>query len=179
MPFEGFDLTGFWEESAYAQKAYGCGPLTPAVVAEAEKALGYKLPAAYVWLMERHNGGIPVNRAVPTKEATSWADDHAAIEGIYGISADPDERSGILFETRLMVEEWEYPPIGVAVCDCPSAGHDEVFLDYRDCGPQGEPKVVHVDQEDDYCVTLLADNFEEFIRSLVNEDVFDFDDEDE
>lgn len=179
MPFEGFDFTDFWEESAYAQKAYGCGPLTPAALAEVEKALGYKLPAAYVWLMERHNGGVPVNRAVPTKEPTGWAEDHAAIEGIHGISADPDKRGGILYETCLMVKEWEYPPVGIAICDCPSAGHDEVFLDYRACGPEGEPKVVHIDQENDYYITPLADNFEEFIRSLVNEDMFDVEDEDE
>ena len=40
-------------------------------------------------------------------------------------------------------------------------------------------KVVHVDQEDDYYVTFLADNFEKFIRGLVNEDVFDTSEEDE
>lgn len=179
MPFEGFDFTNFWEESAYAEKAYGCGPLTPAALAEAEKALGYKLPAAYVWLMERHNGGVPVNRAVPTKEPTSWAGDHAAIEGIYGISASPDKRGGIVYETRLMVEGWEYPPVGIAICDCPSGGHDEVFLDYRDCGPQGEPRVVHIDQENDYHITPLADNFEEFIRALADESAYDLEDEDE
>ena len=65
------------------------------------------------------------------------------------------------------------------LCDCPSVGHDMIFLDYRECGPQGEPKVVHVDQEDDYYVTFLADNFEEFIRGLVNEEVFDTSEEDE
>lgn len=61
--------------------------------------------------------------------------------------------------------------IGVAICDCPSAGHDMIFLDCRECGPQGEPKVVHIDQEYDYEITPLADSFEEFIRGLVNENL--------
>lgn len=177
MPFEGFNFSGFWEESAYAEKAYGCGQVNPTVLAEVEKALGYKLPASYVWLMERHNGGVPFNRAFPTRTPTSWAEDHIAIEGIYGIGLDA--RGSIIQETRLMVEEWKYPDIGIAICDCPSAGHDEVFLDYRTCGPQGEPKVVHIDQEDDYAITPLADTFEEFIRGLAGEDSFDFDGEED
>lgn len=45
-----------------------------------------------------------------------------------------------------------------------------VFLDYRECGPQGEPKVVHIDQEWDYRITLLAENFEEFITALKTEE---------
>ena len=68
-----------------------------------------------------------------------------------------------------MIAEWEYPAIGVAICDCPSAGHDMIFLDYRACGSQGEPAVVHVDQENDYKITHLADSFEEFIRGLEHE----------
>lgn len=44
-----------------------------------------------------------------------------------------------------------------------------IFLDYRDCGPQGEPKVVHVDQTYDFEITHLADSFEEFILGLVEE----------
>ena len=39
-----------------------------------------------------------------------------------------------------------------------------IFLDYRACGPQGEPAVVHVDQENDYKITHLADSFEEFTK---------------
>ena len=30
-----------------------------------EEELGYKLPAAYIWLMKQHNGGIPVNTCYP------------------------------------------------------------------------------------------------------------------
>ena len=176
MVFDGFDFTGFWEESAYSKKFDG-GPLTPEKIASAEAALGYKLPASYLHLLETRNGGVPVNRCFPTGEPTSWADDHIAIETIFGVGK---AAGNIVDETRLMVEEWGYPAIGIAICDCPSAGHDEIFLDYRACGPQGEPKVVHVDQEDDYCITPLADTFEEFIRGLVNDSEFDFEeDEDE
>ena len=39
--------------------------------------------------------------------------------------------------------------------------------------------MVHIDQEDDYYITPLADSFEEFVRGLVDEDDFDFDDEEE
>jgi hypothetical protein len=47
-----------------------------------------------------------------------------------------------------------------------------IALDYRACGPDGEPTVVHVDQEVDYIVTLLAPTFEDFIAGLVGEETF-------
>ncbi len=72
-----------------------------------------------------------------------------------------------------MKNDWGYPDIGVAICDTPSAGHEMIFLDYRECGRQGEPKVVHIDQELDYEITLLADNFEDFIRGLVDSEEFE------
>ncbi|WP_376698704.1 SMI1/KNR4 family protein [Listeria immobilis] len=58
----------------------------------------------------------------------------------------------------------------MAIADCPSAGHDMVFLDYRKCGKQGEPEVVHIDQEAGYKITWLAKDFESFIDGLYVEE---------
>ena len=69
-----------------------------------------------------------------------------------------------------MMAEWGYPDIGVAICDTPSAGHQMIFLDYRQCGKDGEPEVVLIDQESDYEITYLAGDFESFICALVNEE---------
>ena len=52
-----------------------------------------------------------------------------------------------------------------------------IFLDYSDCGPEGEPCVVHIDQERDYEITYLADNFKDFIDGLFSDE--EYEDEDD
>lgn len=178
MPFEGFDFTDFWDDSDYALEEYVCEPPDDKLIAEIEEELGYKLPESYIWLMKQHNGGIPSNDCFPCDEPTSWAEDHIAITGIMGIGRNKNYTICGELGSQFMIEEWGYPNIGVAICDCPSAGHDMIFLDYRECGPQGEPKVVHIDQECDYDITPLADSFEDFIRGLVSEAVYDTSEED-
>jgi SMI1-KNR4 cell-wall len=73
------------------------------------------------------------------------------------------------------MQEWGYPNIGVYFADCPSAGHDMLCLDYRECGPAGEPRVVHVDQELDYKITHVAENFESFVLCLESDEAFEDD----
>ena len=176
-PFEGFDLTNFWDDNWYALKEYVSDPPSDELIASVEEELGYKLPAAYIWLMKQHNGGIPVNTCYPCDEPTCWAEDHVAITGIFGIGREKSCSLCGELGSQFMIDEWEYPAIGVAICDCPSAGHDMIFLDYRACGPQGEPAVVHVDQENDYKITHLADSFEEFVRGLEHESLYDPDED--
>ena len=176
-PFEGFDLTNFWDDNWYALKEYVSDPPSDELIASVEEELGYKLPAAYIWLMKQHNGGIPVNTCYPCDEPTCWSDDHVAITGIFGIGREKSCSLCGELGSQFMIAEWEYPAIGVAICDCPSAGHDMIFLDYRACGPQGEPAVVHVDQGNDYKITHLADSFEEFIRGLEHESLYDPDED--
>ena len=176
-PFEGFDLTNFWDDNWYALKEYVSDPPSDELIASVEEELGYKLPAAYIWLMKQHNGGIPMNTCYPCDEPTCWADDHVAITGIFGIGREKNCSLCGEMGSQFMIDEWEYPAIGVAICDCPSAGHDMIFLDYRACGPQGEPAVVHVDQENDYKITHLTDSFEEFVRGLEHESLYDPDED--
>ena len=171
--FDGFDLSDFWEQSEYAAKNYVSAPLTEETIISVEQELGYKLPAAYIELMRTQNGGIPKNTAFPTGERTSWAEDHVAIHAILGIGRDKSYSLCGDGGSRFMIDEWGYPEIGVYFGDCPSAGHDMICLDYRKNGAQGEPQVVHVDQEADYRILFLAENFAEFIKGLGSADEFD------
>lgn len=170
--FGDFDASDFWERSDYAEQEYVDDPLTDEKVASAERALGYTLPRAYVALMRIQNGGSPSKTNHRTNEPTSWSADHVAITGFYSIGST--KRCSLCggVGSAFWIAEWGYPAIGVYFADCPSAGHDMLCLDYRECGPTGEPKVVHVDQELDYKITLVADDFEAFVRGLEGDEAF-------
>lgn len=156
-----FDWTGFWNDVDYAFESYIGKPVTDKDIKEAEAELGYTLPAAYIELLNNHNGGVLNKNCFINNEG-----DCVYVTGIYGI--DRDKKYSIFgqFGNEFWISKWEYPPIGVVVADTISGGHDMIFLDYRECGPTGEPKVVRVDQEGDYSITLLADSFGDFIKQL-------------
>lgn len=140
------------------------GPeLTDVMVQAAEASLGVALPRTYIELMRQKNGGIPVRRCFRTSKRTSWAEDHIEISAILGVGFDRgiDGELGSVY----LVHEWGYPDIGVVVCDTPSGGHDTVMLDYRSCGPRGEPRVVYIDE--DRSILPLANNFAEFLGGLL------------
>jgi len=144
-------------------------PLTHAMIVAAETALEYRLPLAYIELLYVKNGGSPRQNCFPTQEPTGWADDHVQIDQILGIGGDTgiDSAQG----SRYMIDEWEYPDVGIAFAYTPSAGHEVIMLDYSHCGPQGEPQVIYVDTETADCepnIVVLAHNFEEFINGFVD-----------
>ena len=172
--FDGFDFNDFWDDREYALKNYVGETPTDEYIKGIEEELGYKLPESYKWLVRQHNGGIPKNTAFRTGEKTSWSHDHISIEGIFGVDRKKENSLCGELGSEFWHDEWDYPDIGVVICDTPTAGHDMVYLDYRECGKDGEPKVVHVEQEYDYKIVPLADSFEEFIRGLVSEDEFDY-----
>lgn len=171
--FKDFDFTDFWSESSYSVRDYIEGFPDDEMIVSIENELGYKLPASYIELMRIQNGGLIERSFFPTTESNSWADDHIAITGIMGIGRDKTYSICGELGSKFMMEEWGYPDTGVYICDCPSAGHDMVMLDYSKCGKDGEPEVVHVDQEDDYRKIFLAKDFETFIKGLKDEEEFD------
>ena len=156
-----FDWTGFWNDCDYAFESYIGKPVTDKDIKNAEAELGYTLPAAYIELLKHHNGGVLHKNCFINNDGES-----VNLTGIYGL--DRDKKNSIFgqFGNEFWISKCKYPPIGVVVADTISGGHDMIFLDYRECGPTGEPKVVRVDQECDYSITLLADNFGDFIKQL-------------
>jgi SMI1/KNR4 family protein SUKH-1 len=142
-------------------------PLTDAMIRAAEAKLGYKLPEAYLQLLRVKNGGSPSRQCFPTGRS-GWADDHVRIISIRGVGF-PRGIDSHYQGSRFMIEEWGYPDVGIYLADTPSAGHDGIMLDYRECGPEGEPCVIHVDTEADAPeIQVLAPNVETFLRGLVD-----------
>ena len=175
--FSDFVLDDFWTGSDYEREAYIGEALNPHLIQSIEHELGYKLPKSYIELMSFQNGGTPKNRCYETGVETSWAEDHVAITGIFGIGRKPRYSLCGELGSKFMMNEWGYPPIGVYFADTPSGGHDMLCFDYRNVIHENEPPIVQVDQEDDYKITFIASNFENFIRGLRHDDSFPFEDD--
>ncbi|HVK24750.1 MAG TPA: SMI1/KNR4 family protein [Actinokineospora sp.] len=149
----------FWSGSAYGVHA----PLTDEAVREAERALGVALPATLVELLRVQNGGGVVfgRTAYPTSTRTSWAPDQVPFEDLMGIGPAGSVRT--ILDTPHLVREWDLPePIVLLTGD----GHWWIALDYRVCGPTGEPSVAWLDVDMREDLTLAPD-FRSFIEGLV------------
>jgi hypothetical protein len=170
--FKGMDFNNFWNDDEYSLEKYVDEKPSGELRIKLEQELGYKLPNSYVKLMEEHNGGTPNKNCYLMNEKTSWANDHIQIEGIWSFGVKKMYSIGGEYGSKYMIQEWEYPEIGIIICDTPDAGHTVVMLDYRKCGKIGEPEIVYVDTEDDNKITFVAKNFEIFILGLKEKSYF-------
>lgn len=153
--FEKINFNDFWKKDESA-KSNICKPFTADTIKEVEKILGYKLPQAYINLMSIQNGGNPKGEYGYYK-----------VNKILGIGKeDKYSLCGKFGYYEGIEEEWGYPEIGFPICTTEYSGHTMIFLDYRECGKNGEPKVVQIDSEFDNEITILANTFEEFINNL-------------
>ena len=163
----------FWVKDSVLNNDYKEDVLSIETIKTIEDKLGYKLPNSYLELMSIQNGGEPANNCFPMTKKTSWADDHIAIYGFLGIGDKKDFSLCGRYGLNFLLEECLFPDdIGIYFATTPS-GHEMICFDYRECGKDGEPKIIYVDEEDDYNITFVADNFECFIKNLVNARIFD------
>ncbi len=165
----GGSLGDVWALGTDDRSPYHEDALSEPSLAAVESRLGVRLPRTYVAMARTHNGGLLARTVFRTTSPTTWAPDHIAVTGIFAIGETAPYSLCGAFGHEHWLREWGYPSIGVYFADTPSAGHDLVALDYRGCGPDGEPSVVHVDQELGYAVTHLAPTFEAFLTGLVGE----------
>ncbi|MET9955836.1 SMI1/KNR4 family protein [Streptomyces sp. NPDC006339] len=159
----------FWDEDPHGSLA----PLTDPVVREAERRLGVRLPQALLEILRIRNGGLVADawNAFPTDVATSWSETHVPFDELLGVGRPGDEWS--LLESPSLVEEWGLPsPLVLLSGD----GHCWIALDYRACGPHGEPSVTWFDTEsgtDSVTELPLARDFRSFVERLTSADSLD------
>jgi hypothetical protein len=140
-------------------------PATDEAVQRSEQILGVRLPGFYKRLLKVRNGGVPYRRFFDVDSQLNqlgYWNEIRRLVGVGGMRGIDGERG-----SRYTIPEWEYPEIGVVICDLISNGHDTIMLDYSQCGPDGEPGVAYID--DDRNIHQLSENFEAFWRSLQRE----------
>ena len=179
MYFDQFNFTDFWNDNDYSVNHYMMKKPTEEDILKIEKKLGYTLPDSYKELMKLHNGGLLKKNCYVMKDSKTWAPDHIILEGIIGLGDEITYSLGGVLGTKYMVEDLGYPDIGVCICDTPAGYQEIIMLDYRKCGKDGEPEVVHVDHDFNYKITFVAKNFETFIKGLQSESHFIDEDEEE
>ncbi len=157
----------FWSDDPYGVQA----PLTDEMVAEAERVLQVRLPSTLLELLRVQNGGMVAEEwnAFATREPTSWAHDHVPLTDLAGIGRADDALS--LLESPYLTQEWGLPE---AVVLLSGDGHTWIALDYRVCGPTGEPSVTWLDAELQEESSLAA-NFRSFVEGLAPERDFPVD----
>ena len=166
--FPEVDFAQFWDDDELALAEYVDDIPSDTLIASVENELGYKLPASYIAMMKQHNGGVPYATCYVLPEGVDEEADYIEITGFLSIGRKKENSLCGMAGNKLFKDGWHYPDYGVYICDCPSAGFDLILLDYRACGPDGEPSVAYVNIEDDQIITI-APNFAAFVQNLVEE----------
>lgn len=137
-------------------------PATAEECARTEAALGVTLPPALLAVLRVRNGGqIRLSSLKLTPEGRKkYGRKRYSFTRLAGVH--PTDSDGLTQQTALARQEWDLPagliPLG-------GDGHSWCCLDYRACGPTGEPSVVHIDLDEAQEFTL-APTFAEFISGL-------------
>lgn len=185
----GTDLTGLWldidgdpefdDEDAKAWAAsFVESPPSDSLIASIEAEFGLRLPDAYVALARQRNGGL-LGRNLHFFGSTDPGTNSSfvvRIGALYPIGRVADHALLGPVTSRYQFGPWRFRDIGICIASSEITHDEQVVLDYRQCGPNGEPAVVLVqecwvsaecsEQE----VHFMANSFADFVRGLFADD---------
>ena len=170
--FENVDLDDLWyEEDDPEEEEYECGnDVSDDLIKSIENDLGFKLPQSYIFLMKKHNGGILKKNCAQINRKKRYYD----IEAIFGIGRT---QNCSIYEVN---KEKDYYEDNLIAIGYTFERDGKIYLDYNECGTEGEPRVIAIDRDDfegddpNPKPLVLAADFESFIGSL-----FEYDEEKE
>lgn len=144
---------------------------------EIEQRLGVQLPASYVDLLKRWNGGyfpttyeIRLDNPIPDSLKDYLSDGFWSLSLMAGIARDAPTECSLMYLIE-SAEEWGLPP---NIVPLEGDGHTWVAFDYREPGVL-DPPIIFL-ESDNYQTFLLAKNFAELLDKLLPyEDVYDND----
>lgn len=162
--FANFDWNSFWRNDSNQFIHFRGGKIKEEDIIRAEEEFGYKLPDSYIELLSSQNGGAPFSNLCYYEENGKFMPVY--LTAIYGV--DPKLEYSICGDSgaKMIYNKLAYPNIGLPIAFTTKDDNAMIFLDYSECGSKGEPKVVLIEKGKDYKRTLLAENFETFIKSL-------------
>lgn len=149
---------------------YPRSPVTPPATAEqisrAERALNVTFPAALIATLKVQNGGAI--RLSSYNTLSPVAKEHGLEKNGFSTLAgvDPNDDGNLVEQSKLAHDEWGLPK-GLVPLD--GDGHWWCCLNYRACGPKGEPVVTHVDLEMKY-EFKVAGSFHELLMGLFQDE---------
>ncbi|MBS0196197.1 MAG: SMI1/KNR4 family protein [Planctomycetes bacterium] len=141
-------------------------PATETEIAAAESALGVTLPPAYKAVLLVRNGGSLLRSIFSLKVAPpkqSHARKKYQVSSLAGVGTGAGEN--IVEMRELAGREWDVPAMLLPLC---GDGHWWCCLDYRVCGPHGEPSIAHYETAEDGRDVdfLIAESFHTLIKGL-------------
>lgn len=143
-----------WAVPAYLP--YLQPPLTEGVIRDAEFRLGVRLPASYLTILNQQNGGY----LRPSRL-------DGLSEMVWGIGPHfPSITDEFEWRSSAQTGDWGWsPPNAKLLVPFDGDGHWHLCLDYRDTGPNSEPKVTYIDLEVEQDEPVASD-FAAFLASL-------------
>lgn len=137
-------------------------PATEAEFARSGEQLGVRLPGELFAVYRVRNGGSIRLKSLKLRgpSAKMYGRKLYSLQRLAGVH--PTDADGITQLTVLARDEWELPD-GLIPLD--GDGHSWCCLDYRRCGPLGEPSVMHINLEEGVDFEL-APSFAEFVSKL-------------